>query len=193
MLSSEAAPGWRNRQTRRSQKPFPFGGWGFDSPSRHQRRFFRGTSRVNLNTETGQNAGFSAFAGPWKPRLRQAEGRCQVGGKNRKTVGFFENRSGGLRRLGPDLAQPAGRQRSASGPSGDWALRGPCCGSRPTRGFDSRAGRATSADEHRTRAPGQGMADGPQGAGAKPANHRLVRTEDELLSAQWRGAKARKS
>src|SRR5262249_11057571 len=36
VLWSNASPGWRNRQTRRSQKPFPFGGWGFDSPSRHQ-------------------------------------------------------------------------------------------------------------------------------------------------------------
>src|SRR5262249_23080221 len=100
VLSSETAPGWRNRQTRRSQKPFPARGWGFDSPSRHQRRFFRGTSGVSLNTETGPNGRFPAFSGPWKPRLRQTERRCQVGGKNPKTVGVFENRWG-RRRLGP--------------------------------------------------------------------------------------------
>ena len=29
-------PGWRNRQTQRTQNPPGFGPWGFDSPSRHQ-------------------------------------------------------------------------------------------------------------------------------------------------------------
>src|SRR5947209_16880308 len=35
------APGWRNRQTRRSQKPLPARAWGFESPSRHHRFEFR--------------------------------------------------------------------------------------------------------------------------------------------------------
>jgi hypothetical protein len=35
-LTSALAPRWRNRQTRRSQKPLPARAWGFESPSRHQ-------------------------------------------------------------------------------------------------------------------------------------------------------------
>jgi hypothetical protein len=31
-------PGWRNWQTQRTQNPPGFGPWGFDSPSRHQRK-----------------------------------------------------------------------------------------------------------------------------------------------------------
>ncbi len=31
-------PGWRNWQTQRTQNPPTFGSWGFDPPSRHQRR-----------------------------------------------------------------------------------------------------------------------------------------------------------
>src|SRR6266542_4577034 len=42
LASGLIEPGWRNWQTRRSQKPLGASPWGFDSPSRHHFKASRG-------------------------------------------------------------------------------------------------------------------------------------------------------